>query len=187
MHVGILAYQGDVAEHEAILDVLAQRHRQVRTIEDLTDVTHLIIPGGESTVMGRFLAMWDVGDEIKRRAAAGTLAVFGTCAGAILLAKKIAGKNNPAPLGLIDIDVDRNAYGTQIDSFETELAVKGIEGPVSVAFIRAPKIARVGKGIDVLAARDGSPVLVRSGRILASACHPEARGETGIHRLFLSM
>jgi pyridoxal 5'-phosphate synthase pdxT subunit len=185
--VGILAYQGDVAEHEAVLDMLKQKHRQVRTTDDLSGVTHLIIPGGESTVIGRFLGMWGLGKEIQKRVKAGTLAVFGTCAGAILVSRKIAGKNNPSPLGLIDIAVDRNAYGTQIDSFEAEIDVRGIGKHVPVAFIRAPKLTKVGKGVDVLAKRGDDPVLIRQGRVLASVCHPEARGETAIHRLFLGL
>ncbi len=186
MLVGILAFQGDVAEHEAVLDKLGQRHRQIRTVDDIRDATHLIIPGGESTVMGRFLALWGMDKEIRARVKEGTLAIFGTCAGAILLARKIRGKNNPSPLGLIDVEIDRNAYGTQANSFEAQLAVKGIAGRVSAAFIRAPKIARAGKSVEVLASHDGNPVLVRSGRIFAGTFHPEARGETAIHRLFLA-
>ncbi len=187
MTVGILAFQGNVAEHASVLGALKQDVREVRTIEDLRGIAHLILPGGESTVIGRFLKLWGLDKEIVSRARAGDLALFGTCAGAILLSKKILGHNNPESLDLLDIDIDRNAYGTQRDSFEAALAVKGIPKPVPVAFIRAPKIVRIGKGIETLAKVGNDPVLVRQGRILASACHPEARGETAIHRLFLTM
>jgi 5'-phosphate synthase pdxT subunit len=114
------------------------------------------------------------------------LAVFGTCAGAILLASDILGKNAPEGLGLMDIAIDRNAYGTQIQSFHADVAVRGI-GKIPVAFIRAPKIIRVGNNGEILASYEGAPVLVRQGRFLACTCHPEVRGETGIHRMFLKM
>ncbi len=185
VNVGILAYQGNLAEHVAVLKKLKIEAREVRTIEDLSDITHLIIPGGESTVIGRFLQMWGVGEEIKKRVTDGTLAVFGTCAGAILLSTKITGKNNPEPLGLIDITVDRNAYGTQRYSFETEIILG--KKMIPVAFIRAPKITRTGKKVEILAKDQGLPVVVLQSRVLASTCHAEERGSTEIHRLFLSL
>jgi 5'-phosphate synthase pdxT subunit len=185
--IGILAFQGNIAEHKAVLQALDEPAIEVRTLQDLAQVEHLIIPGGESTVLSRFLKMEKLDAEIKKRGGEGLLAVFGTCAGAILLSTNITGGKGAEPLGLIDIDTDRNAYGTQIDSFETALAVKGMTKPVNASFIRAPLITRVGKGVEVLATHQNHPVIVRQGRILASSCHPEMRGETAIHRLFLGM
>ena len=186
--IGILAIHGDVAEHRAILDALKAKHRDVRTSNDLDGLTHLIIPGGESTVMSKFLfELSDLGKDIMRRVSEGSLAIYGTCAGAILLARKVTGHRAPRSLGLMNITVDRNAYGTQIQSFEAELTIKGFRTPLPAAFIRAPKITWVGNDVEVLAINDNDPVLVRSGRLLAGTFHPEARGETRIHRMFLKM
>ncbi len=210
MIVGILAFQGDFAEHMDILMSMGVRCTEVRSLEDLTKVDRLIIPGGESTVMARFLKETGVGEEIRKRAkgqkgkrakgqegkrargqkgkrAKKPLAVFGTCAGAIVLARKATGKNVPQPLGLIDIEVDRNAYGTQVNSFEAEIKIRGLKKTLPVAFIRAPKITKVGKSVEVLASYKGFPVLVRQGRVLAATFHTEVRGETGIHEMFLGM
>jgi len=184
--VGILAFQGDVSEHVQVLTLLKTQSIEVRTLEDLKKVDRLIIPGGESTVMARFLKLSSLDKEIVSRAKKG-MPIFGTCAGAILLAKKVKGKNAPETLRLIDIEADRNAYGAQIDSFEANVMVKGIKKAVPVSFIRAPIITRVGKNVDVMASHKGHPVLVRQGNILASTCHPEARGSTDIHAMFLKM
>lgn len=186
MIVGVLALQGDFAEHMAVLGSLHCEAKEVRIPEDLAECSHLIIPGGESTVMGKLLLSSGIRPELLKKMEQGTLAIFGTCAGAILLAKEIHGKNSPEGLGLIDMTVDRNAYGTQLHSFHADIAVTGI-GTISVAFIRAPKITRVGKDVEILASYEGMPILVRQGRFLACACHPEVRGETAIHRYFLSM
>lgn len=192
MVVGVLAFQGDFAEHLEILRLLKVDAIEVRSVEELNQVDGLIIPGGESTVIAKFLEETGVGAGIVRRAkgqngkrATMPLTIFGTCAGAIVLAKEATGRNAPETLGLIDITVDRNAYGTQIDSFETSLSIQGLREPVPVAFIRAPKITRVGKGVEVLASYKGSPVLVRQGGILVATFHAEVRGETGVHELFL--
>lgn len=186
--VGILAFQGDVAEHAAILQKLGHTAIEIRSLSHLrSPVTHLIIPGGESTVMARFLEETGVGADIKERAENGTLAIFGTCAGAILLAKEVTGKNAPAPLGLIDISIERNAYGTQRDSFETPLSVRGIPDPVDAVFIRAPRMTRVGQDVTVLASYQDEPVLVQSHRLLAGTFHPELRGDTALHQFFLSL
>jgi 5'-phosphate synthase pdxT subunit len=213
MIVGVLAFQGDFAEHIAVLHSLSVPAIEVRSLADLSKVSALIIPGGESTVIAKFLEESGVGKEISRRVgnkggkvgmvgklgsaeknngsgilpvcSSHSLIVYGTCAGAIILARKVTGKNAPRSLGLIDITIDRNAYGTQVDSFEAELKISGIKKPVPVAFIRAPKITRVGKGVEVLALHDGDPVLVRQGRVLVSTFHPEVRGDTRIHELFL--
>lgn len=186
MIIGVLALQGDFAEHMAVLHALNVEVREVRTPEDLAECSHLIIPGGESTVMGKLLTSSGIRPAILKRATEGTLAIFGTCAGAILLAQEILGKNAPEELGLIDMTIDRNAYGTQLQSFHADIVVTDI-GTVPVAFIRAPKITRVGKDVEILASCDGNPVLVRQGRFLASTCHPEVRGEAAVHRYFLNM
>lgn len=184
MKVGILAVQGDVAEHTAVVHELGHSCVEVRTIEDLAPLTHLILPGGESTVMSRFLFLDGLGSEIQKRVKRGTLAVFGTCAGAILLSKT---KGHPQTLGLLDIEVDRNAYGTQRESFEAEIHVHDLSKKLPVAFIRAPIITRIGDSVTVLANYKDSPVIVQSGRIFACTCHPEIRGQTALHRLFFSL
>lgn len=184
MTVGVLALQGDFAEHIAVLRSLRVTAKEIRTAEALRTIDALIIPGGESTVMSQFLYQFGMADVIIERAKNG-MPVYGTCAGAIIVAKQANGKNAPQTLGLIDIDVDRNAYGSQAQSFETQIDVKGIHKPVPVAFIRAPIIARVGPGVEILASHDGKPVLVRQGSVLAGTFHPEIRGETAIHELFL--
>lgn len=188
MVVGVLAFQGDFAEHIEVLSRLRVPSIEVRAKDDLSKIGALIIPGGESTVIAKFLVSTGVGREIKRRVhdRKHPLAVYGTCAGVIVLARRVTGKNAPRGLGLIDITVDRNAYGTQIESFETVLNVRGIREPLSVAFIRAPKITRVGRKVEILADDQGLPVLVWQGRILASTFHPEVRAETAIHRFFLA-
>ena len=187
MIVGVLAFHGDFAEHIALLRSMKVDTREVRSVEDMKEISHLIIPGGESTVMSRFLTMTGLGAEIKQRVKKGTLPVYGTCAGAILLAKKIMRKNPPGSLGLMDITVERNAYGTQLQSFHAQVSVKGMKKKIPVAFIRAPQITFTGKDVEVLATHGGHPVLVRQGRLLAGTFHPEVRGEKAIHEMFLSL
>lgn len=199
MIVGVLAFQGDFEEHIAVLHSLRVPAIEVRNLADLSKVGALIIPGGESTVIAKFLEETGVGKEMIRRVgikaernkgsglpAVGdhSLFVYGTCAGAIVLAKKVTGKNPPRSLGLIDITIDRNAYGTQLDSFEANIRVKGIRDKIPASFIRAPKITRVGKDVEILAEHKGIPVLVRQGRVLAGTFHPEVRGHHAIHRMF---
>lgn len=185
--VGVLALQGNVAEHFIVLKKLQVRSKEIRTIDDMNDVSHLIIPGGESTVMARFLQISGLDEYIQKKAGTGKLAVFGTCAGAILLATNVTGKNAPKPLELIDMTVDRNAYGSQLDSFEMKVKVRGIKRPVEVCFIRAPIITEVGKSVEVLAKEGRKPILVRQGRHLAATFHEEMRGETAVHEMFLHL
>lgn len=187
MTVGVLSFHGDFAEHMVLLHSMRQKGMEVRSVADLQKITHLIIPGGESTVMSRFLTETGVGTAIQKRVKERGLAVYGTCAGAILVARKVTGKNAPRPLGLIDITVERNAYGTQMQSFQTDIRVKGIGKNLPVAFIRAPIITRIGKTVDILASHGGHPVLVRQGNILAGTFHPEVRTQTAIHQLFLTL
>lgn len=186
MVVGVLAFQGDFAEHIDVLHAMHVPSVEVRSVADLSKVNALIIPGGESTVIAKFLASTKVGSEIIKRTKAGTLFLYGTCAGAILLSKKATGKNAPHTLGLIDVTVDRNAYGSQVDSFEASLRIRGIKVPIQASFIRAPKITRIGKHVEVLAEFDGEPVLVRRGNVMVGTFHPEVRHETALHRLFLT-
>lgn len=186
MSVGVLSLQGDFAEHLAILGSLGISAIEVRDPCALAETEYLIIPGGESTVIGKLLKSSGLWDPITERAKDETLAIYGTCAGAILLAQEVTGKNPPDTLGLLDITVDRNAYGSQINSFAEDLPIEAI-GSLSVSFIRAPKITRVGDGIEVLAVHQGDPVLVREGRILAGTFHPEVEGESSVHEMFLRM
>lgn len=187
MTAGVLSFHGDVAEHLDVLRSLKAKAIEVKSIDDLQQVDRLIIPGGESTVITRFLQMSGLDKQIIKRVKEGSLAVYGTCAGAILLARKATGKNAPRSLGLIDIVVNRNAYGTHMQSFEADLKIKGSKKTLPVAFIRAPAITKTGKGVEVLATFKNTPVLVRQGRVLAGTFHPEVRGETLVHELFLTL
>ncbi len=184
--IGVLALQGDFAEHIDVLQALSVKEKEVRSVAELEECTHLIIPGGESTVMARLMQSCGLWDAISERFQSGDLAVFGTCAGAILLAADIIGKHSPKGLGLIDMTIDRNAYGSQLQSFDAEIDLQDA-GRVHCAFIRAPKITRVAKDVEILASHEGHPVIVAQGRCLACTCHPEARGESAVHRMFLGM
>lgn len=189
MIVGVLAFQGDFAEH---IDVLSRLHVpsvEVRTKDDMLKIDALIIPGGESTVIAQFLSDTGIGAEIQKRmkSTKHPLHIYGTCAGAILLARKATGKHAPKTLGLIDAVVERNAYGNQISSFEAELKISGIRKLVPVAFIRAPKITAVGKGVDILAKFRGELVLVRQGNVMIGTFHAEVRASTDVHQLFLGI
>jgi 5'-phosphate synthase pdxT subunit len=161
--------------------------RELRTVDDLADVDALVIPGGESTTISLMLDLNGLREPIAERLAAG-MPALGTCAGMILLAKDIIdGRTDQRSFGVLDIDVRRNAFGRQLDSFEADLAVEGIEGQaVHAVFIRAPHVERTGPGVEVLAAVDGKPVLVREGVVMASAFHPELSHDTRLHALFLS-
>lgn len=182
--VGVLAIQGGFIEHEAVLRSLGADVIQVRSRVDLAEVDKLVIPGGESTVMSQFLDKYDLGNVIVDRCQAGSLAVMGTCAGAILLAKEVKSDSKVEPLGLMDTVIERNAYGTQIDSFVTELDFAGelIKG----MFIRAPKFLDIGSETEVLISHDNQPVLLRNESCLAATFHPELVGESAIHGYFLS-
>lgn len=187
MKIGVLALHGGFAEHQQVLQKLGHESVLVRSVEDLQGMTHLILPGGESTVMAKMMKETGIDTQIIKKVTDGSLAVFGTCAGAILLSKKASGKNAPESLSLIDIEIDRNAYGTQTQSFRTKVDVTGINQSIEAAFIRAPIITKVGDDVNILASHDGNPVIVQSGRILASTCHPEVCGETALHQAFLKL
>jgi pyridoxal 5'-phosphate synthase pdxT subunit len=183
--VGILAVQGGFALHGKMLDRIGTPWKLIKHVEELHEVAGLIMPGGESTTMLKFFAGEGLGEAVKQFATSGK-PVFGTCAGAILLAKEVL---NPSQeeLGLLDIAIERNAYGRQVDS-----TVRRGECPqlcdhsVEMVFIRAPIIRRVGKGVRVLGRADSLPVLVEQGNLLAATFHPELTEDETIHRYFLS-
>ena len=182
--VGILALQGDYAMHGKMLDRIAVPWKLVKHASELEQVCGLIMPGGESTTMLKFFDGEGMGEAIKRFAGAGQ-PVFGTCAGAILLAREVS--NPPqASLGLLDIAIERNAYGRQVDSSVRKGECPEISGErVEMVFIRAPIIRRVGQGVRVLGRCDGLPVLVEQGNLLAATFHPELTQDETLHRYFL--
>jgi len=182
--VGVLALQGDFVEHIQILKLMKIDFVEVRNKNDLEKCSALIIPGGESTVIAKFLSTTGLDKEIKKRVKSG-MPIYGTCAGAIILAKKVVGEKKFEPLGLIDVEIKRNAYGRQIDSFEAEMSIENKK--INGVFIRAPIISKIGKKVEVLIKLDKKPVLVKQGNILIGTFHPESEGITIIHRLFLDL
>ncbi|MDQ3877989.1 MAG: pyridoxal 5'-phosphate synthase glutaminase subunit PdxT [Actinomycetota bacterium] len=187
MKVGILALQGDVPEHARALDAAGATAIEVKTADTLADVDGLIIPGGESTTIGKLLDRFELLEPLRERVANG-MPTWGTCAGLILMARDIVGDQDaPLRLGCLDVAVRRNAYGRQVDSFETDLDVAGFESPFPAVFIRAPVVESAGSGVEVLAVHDGTPVLVRQGSLLGSSFHPEMTGDTRVHELFVGM
>ena len=186
--VGVLALQGDVREHLRALETLGAEVVAVRRPEELATVSGLVIPGGESSVIDKLARTFGMQQPI-REALAGGMPAYGTCAGLILLADRIAdGIRGQETFGGIDITVQRNAFGSQIDSFETELTVAGFDEPVSATFIRAPRVVETGPAVEVLASLpDGAIVAVRQGALFGTAFHPEVSGETRFHELFLDL
>ncbi|HEX5826111.1 MAG TPA: pyridoxal 5'-phosphate synthase glutaminase subunit PdxT [Candidatus Limnocylindrales bacterium] len=187
MKIGVLALQGAFAEHVAALRAIGVEAVEVRLPGQLDELDGLIIPGGESTTMRRLIARWNMREPILALAERGA-PIFGTCAGMIVLAKEIEGGEEPV-LPLLDVTVQRNAFGRQLDSFEAELPVPLLgDTPVHAVFIRAPIIDRVGPGVDVIAKLDdGRVVAVRERNIIATSFHPELAGETRFHRLVAMM
>ena len=185
MEIGVLAIQGDFAEHIAVLDRLSVTAREVRLPAQLESLDGLIIPGGESTTLSRLMSIYDLREPIAQMARDGRT-LWGTCAGMIMLAREIT-EQDPVPLGIMDIGVQRNAFGRQVDSFEQPLSIAGLDHkPFHGIFIRAPVIIRVGEEVSVLSAlEDGRPVAVRQGNLLATAFHPELTNDTRVHRYFL--
>lgn len=185
--IGVLAAQGDFIEHIAVFRRLGVDTREIRLPHQMEGISGLVIPGGESTTISKLMDIYDLRAAIVRRAKQG-MGVWGTCAGMILLAKRLT-ENSVHPLGLMNITVARNAFGRQVDSFEADLEVKGLMGgPFTAVFIRAPVIHEVGEGVDVLATLpDGRAVAVRQGKLLATAFHPELTPDTRIHRYFVDM
>lgn len=175
MRIGVLAVQGNFREHAAMLRRLGAEPVEVRKPEQLEELDGLVVPGGESTAIGRLIRLYGLEDAIRAFAAP----VFGTCAGMILL-----GRDH---LGLVDVGVRRNAYGRQVASFEADLALAGEAEPLRGVFIRAPRAEEAGPGVEVLAELDGEPVLLRQGRFLVAAFHPELTDDARVHERFLEM
>lgn len=187
MRIGVLALQGDFAEHVRMIDAIGVEPVEVRLPAHLDGLSGLCLPGGESTTMRRLIDRWALRQPLLDFAATGA-PLFGTCAGMIVLAREIADGDEPV-LPLLDVTVRRNAFGRQLDSFESELTVPIVgDQPVHAVFIRAPIIERVGPGVDVLARLDdGRIVAVREKNVIATAFHPELAGETRFHRLVATM
>jgi len=183
--VGVLALQGAFSRHQDALTELGDATRQVRTPQDLEAVNALVMPGGESTTMSQLLESSEIFEPLAKRVEEG-MAVFGTCAGMILLAKKIIdGRDDQTPFGAIDIEVQRNAYGRQVDSFEADIDVDSLESPFHAVFIRAPRIASLGSQVKVLAYCGEDVVLAQQNNILVASFHPELTNDIRLHELFL--
>jgi pyridoxal 5'-phosphate synthase pdxT subunit len=194
VRVGVLALQGDFREHLAVLGSLGTEAVEVRTPAELEAVDALVIPGGESTTIGRLATIFGLIDPLRRRIEDG-MPVLGTCAGLIFLAAATTGRPQPL-LGVLDVVVERNAFGRQVDSFEADLTVSapGIrwERPLHAVFIRAPLVDKAGEGVEILAAVEGDdgrsrPVFVKQGNILALSFHPEIAGESRVHEMMLEL
>jgi 5'-phosphate synthase pdxT subunit len=183
--VGVLALQGDFREHLNILTELGVEARNVRTPAELEQVDGLIIPGGESTTIGKLAVRFDLLGPLRARILAG-MPTYGTCAGMILLASAVTEGSQPL-LEVMDVVVMRNAFGRQNESFEADLEVSGLAEPFRAVFIRAPWVAKVGEEVEVLATIDEHPVMVRQAQVLASSFHPELTGDNRIHRMFLEL
>lgn len=187
--VGLLALQGDYDAHRRILEELGARTRLVRAPRDLSGLDGLLIPGGESTVMSRLCARYALQTPLQREIEGG-LPTLGTCAGLIFLARRIEGGSSnfeQTTLGVLNVAVERNAYGAQLESFESDVWVEELGQSVRGVFIRAPRISAVGEGVDTLARYGDAPVLVRQGDIVALSFHPEIAGERRIHALWLDL
>jgi 5'-phosphate synthase pdxT subunit len=183
--IGVLAIQGDFREHQQVLNSLGVEVVQVRLPKHLEGLAGLIVPGGESTTIGMLAREYGLEEAVRERVQADTLAVWGTCAGAIWLARRISQYPNQPRLGCMDITIQRNGYGRQVDSFEADLQVRGLSEPFRAFFIRAPLILEVGPEVDVLAEYQGMPVLVQAGRLWASTFHPELAGDARLHDIFV--
>ncbi|MDP9491851.1 MAG: pyridoxal 5'-phosphate synthase glutaminase subunit PdxT [Actinomycetota bacterium] len=175
MRIGVLAIQGDFREHANMLRRLGADPVEVRKPDELDGLDGLVIPGGESTAIARLARIYGLEEALRRF----DRPVFGTCAGMILLDRD--------HLGLVDVAVRRNAYGRQVASFEADLELDGQSEPLRGVFIRAPRVADAGPGVEVLAELDGEPVLLREGRFLIASFHPELTDDTRVHELFLDL
>jgi pyridoxal 5'-phosphate synthase pdxT subunit len=173
--IGILAVQGNVREHAAVLRRLGAEVVEVRKPDQLADLDGLVIPGGESTAIGRLVRLYGLEEAIRSF----ERPIFGTCAGMILLDRR--------HLGVLDLEVSRNAYGRQVASFEADLELAGDDEPLRGVFIRAPRVTDAGPEVEVLAELDGEPVLLRQGRTIVAAFHPQLTGDTRVHERFLEL
>ncbi|MGH2727778.1 MAG: pyridoxal 5'-phosphate synthase glutaminase subunit PdxT [Actinomycetota bacterium] len=182
--VGVLALQGDFEAHAKLLDRAGATPVEVRTADELRSVDALVIPGGESTTIGKLATEYELVEPLRERAQSG-IRILGTCAGMIVCARRITEGDQPL-LGIVDITVRRNAYGRQVDSFETDLDVDGI-GTMHAVFIRAPWIEEVGAGVEVLATHRGHPVVLRDRNVTLASFHPELADDDRLHRFALGL
>jgi 5'-phosphate synthase pdxT subunit len=182
MKAGVLALQGDFREHARVLADLGATPVEVRTTEELSRVDCLVIPGGESTTIAKLARAGGLVEPIRDRAARG-MPMLGTCAGMIAMAARVEG--GESLFGLVDITVRRNAYGRQVDSFEADVDVDGIDHPVRAVFIRAPMVEEFGADVKVLAEHEGHPVVLEQGNLVVASFHPELVGETRLHEYVL--
>jgi 5'-phosphate synthase pdxT subunit len=183
--VGVLALQGDFREHLRLFDFLGVDSVSVKTPEQLAEVDALVIPGGESTTIGKMATRFGLIEPLREHIDGG-LPTYGTCAGLILLAGAVTEGDQPL-IGALDVVVRRNAFGRQNESFEAEVEIDGLDEPFHAVFIRAPWVEKVGSEVEVLADVDEHPVMVRQGSILATSFHPELTGDARIHRMLLEM
>lgn len=185
--IGVLALQGDFAEHEAVLREIGVETRQVRLPKDLVGIAGLILPGGESTTFANLMDVYELREPLRALAKNG-LPMWGTCAGLIALANRVKGRADPI-IGVLDVDVQRNAYGRQVDSFEAEITAPVFgETPYKAVFIRAPLILKVGPGAKAIATlQDGSVVAVQQGNLLGTTFHPELTEDSRFHRYFVRL
>ena len=183
--IGVLSLQGDFIEHLNVLETLSIESLKVKTISDLNNVDGLIIPGGESTTIKKLIDRYGFEEPIKEKISQG-MSLWGTCAGLICIAEKLSDPY-PIPMNLIDAEISRNWFGRQIDSFEKDINIVGLETPFRAVFIRAPIIKKVGDDVSVLGEENGYPIAVKSGNILATAFHPELTGDLRIHNMFINM
>ena len=187
MKIGLLALQGAIGPHRAALEGLGAATIDVRTPDQLADVDALVVPGGESTTMSKLLDTSGLAAPLRERLAGG-MAAFGTCAGMIVLAREVLdGRADQRCYDAIDVAVRRNAFGRQVDSFEADLDVAGLDAPFHAVFIRAPFVERVGPEVEVLATVGDHPVLCRQGSVLVSAFHPELTPDLRLHEQFLAL
>ena len=187
LHIGVLALQGDYAEHINMLQSNNADVSEIRLPSQLDDVDGLIIPGGESTTIVQLIDIYDFRNKLVEKASQG-FPIWGTCAGMIVMARELT-DHRPEPLNLMNIKVSRNAFGRQIDSFEEDLTIKGIEGKFPAVFIRAPIVVENDSSVDILCSIDkpSGPVAVQQGKLLATSFHPELTNDSRMHEYFLSI
>ncbi|HSG80064.1 MAG TPA: pyridoxal 5'-phosphate synthase glutaminase subunit PdxT [Acidimicrobiia bacterium] len=184
--MGVLALQGDFREHADAVRSLGHEPVLVRRVEELDAIEALVIPGGESTTIGKLADRYGLVEPLQKHIRRG-LPVLGTCAGMIFLARGTTEQRPQIQLGVLDVVVRRNAFGRQVDSFEADLDVAGLGAPMHAVFIRAPWIHEVGDGVAVLASVDGHPVVVRQGSIVATSFHPELTDDGRLHSMLVAM
>jgi 5'-phosphate synthase pdxT subunit len=183
--VGVLALQGDFREHRRTLEALGANVVEVRLPGDLEGIDAIVIPGGESTTIGKLAVRFEVIEPLRRRITEG-MPTYGTCAGLIFCAVAVTEGEQPLR-GVLDVVVERNAFGRQNESFESDLVIDGLDDPFHAVFIRAPWVSKVGSGVETLATVEDHPVMVRQGNIIGTSFHPELTGDPRIHQMLISM